>query len=635
MDIQNSQVASIGEATSMKNSSTVCVSSFLSENVSAALKDKDYSECSKLAKEQILGLRSFDDIVFFTEDLNEFISSLACTLVTEIVEPIEKGHTLLIIPNDNIEQASSDFKKFGLELLNLANAGVQLQDPKQLAGGSAKQVAEFFRSDKGRATKIARVIALAATSHELEDLKDCLGEACKRGQRPQITLIEGRQNNTITELTRSFLRSTASFDTHYYIQIHSNGKQRTDALIEALEAESLYPAIVFCKNNSEISSVDNTLRSSSIRTRKLIGKAPAHKVREIISDLKSGEARVLLATDGPSEQVELELFKLIINFSIPTEPECYIHRTESPLGPISNRKILSIVAPGDQSNFDYIKRIVSVKFKETSGPDSETLLQRQLERIEADAIGKFAHCDERIKDLAKKLAERSRTKELIAQLLSLIESRNSANVDSGKSQSDSNRSDPHNKRERERGGFRVGRGLHADNDDNDGYNDNRDQDDQNDEEGNKQRRNRSRGDRTRERHDRTRQNGTDENDTDNENSTERRYQLIVKKFSRMYLNKGAKDGIKSEELRKIQLADETQPVIHNCSVRQNYSFIDVPIEYEEQLLEKLKKDPLPGVKELSLVKAITIASKEHRAIENNESVSSDNEDQTPTEEASS
>ncbi len=736
MNTQNLEVTSPQSSPTLNDSSTL-ISSFLNANVSSALAELGFKECSRVAQEQIIGLRSLDDRVFLTVDTDEFLRSLVCALASEVIEVAGKGHTLIVAPEDLLANAIETFEKPDLELLNLADSKVQVTDPRHSLAGSATQVAEFFRSDQGRATKIARVVVLSLTSHEIESLKDVLGEACKRGQRPQITLVDAAQNNTVTDITRAFLRSTANLETHYFVQLQANGKHRTEALIEALESESLYPSLVFCKNNAEVTAVENSLRQRNIRSRKLVGKLPPHKAREIVTDLKSGEARVLLATDGPSEQIELELFKFIINFSIPAEPESYIHRTESPLGPISNRKILSIITSLDRSNFDYIKRIVAAKFEETSGPDSEILLQRQLERIEADAIEKFAKCEERIKDMAVKLAERSRGKELIGQLLYLLEARNSsANREPSRArnefggESDRDGDD----RRREKGAFRIGsRGQKDDkNSDRDSRDkDSRDKDSRDRDSRDRDSRDRDSRDRdsrerdsrerdsrdrdsrerdsrerdsrdrdsrdrdsrerdsrdrdsrerdsrdrdSRERDSRDRdsrdrdsrdrdsrdrdsrdRDSRDRNSRDRdsrdlrdegtqqprnassgnnlrrerENHEEGDYdrigddfegrgqhdeyarhypKFVVKKFSRMYLNKGSKAGLTAAFLKDLKLG-ETEPVVINCSVRPHYTFIDVPEEFQERLTVALNSNPPEGVQDLAVTKAITIASKE-------------------------
>jgi superfamily II DNA/RNA helicase len=722
MNTQNSEVTS-PQSSPAQNDSTTLISSFLNADLSSALSELGIKECSKVAQEQIVGLRSLDDRVFLTTNTEEFLESLVTALSSEVIEVTGRGHTLIVVPEDLIGNSIKIFAKYDLELLNLSDSKIQVTDPRHSVAGSATQVADFFRSDQGRAIKIARVIILSLTAHDLECLKDAMSEACKRGQRPQLTLVEAEQNNTVADITRAFLRSTANLETHHFVQLQANGKHRTEALIEALESESLYPSLVFCKNNAEVTAVENSLRHRGIRCRKLVGKLPPHKAREIVDDLKSGEARVLLATDGPSEQIELELFKFIINFSIPSEPESYIHRTESPLGPISNRKILSIITPLDRSNFDYIKRIVAAKFEETSGPDSEILLQRQLERIEADAIEKFAKCEERIKDMALKLSERSRGKELIGQLLYLLESRNSAvsrepsrvrNDFGGESDGDGD------DRRKEKGGFRIGnrgqrdeKGSDRDNRDrNSRDRDSRDRDSRDRDSRDRDSRDRDTRDRdsrdrdtrdrdtrdrdtrdrdtrdrdtrdrdtrdrdTRDRDTRdrdTRDRDTRDRDTrdrdsrdrdsrdtrdggrsnegwkrneenqqfrgasagnasrrerdnheegdydrsgndfegrgQNDDYTRQYPKFVVKKFSRMYLNKGSKAGVSADYLKELKLG-EAEPIVINCSVRPHYAFIDVPEEFQERLTTEISANPPGGIPDITITKAITIASKE-------------------------
>jgi superfamily II DNA/RNA helicase len=474
----NTQATEVSLKDSSSNSeqvlkqSTALFSSFLSADIAKALADRGFKECSTSVQNQVTGLRSYDDRVFSITEAQEFTHGLLCCLHSEHIEINGKGHTIVLSSADKIEVLSKTLGKATLDVLDLGGKDITISNPNQVILGSTDQITDFFKSDIGRATRVGRLVVQDVENLEIDSLKTCLAEACKRGQRPQLVLVSSENNSIIQELTRSFLRSTAHVETHYFVQLQADGKSRVDSLVESLESEGLYPAVVFCKHAAEVGAVEGALLNRGLTARKLTGRVAPHHIREILSDLRSGEARVLLCTDSASEQIELDYFRFIVNLSIPSEPEIYIHRTESPLGVLGDRKVLNIITSLDRANFDYIKRIVAAQFEETKGPDSETLLLRQLERIESDAAEKFTRCDDRLKDMASRLAQGTQVKELIGLLLLHLESKASGTQKSPVRQSeravrpdyfdDDNDVQPQSNAgsqsylKRERGNFRIG-----------------------------------------------------------------------------------------------------------------------------------------------------------------------------------
>ncbi len=355
IDMNTQPSAEITE-TAKKQTSKIAVSSFLKPNLSSALEERGYSECLQQAQEHILALRSWEDRTFTGDEAGDFTSSMIVAFLSELIEPHDKGHTILSMSPESMKEVKGQLENAGLKVFELEGVTTQIPEDHTVIIGDMVTLTEFFRSDAGRATSIGRVVLLEVGKLNSDAAKDLLSEACKRGRRPQLVLVEEEADENLKDLARSYLRSTAQEETHYFVQVESEGKSRIQTLIDCLEAESLFPALIFCKHSSEANSVEAALNKSGMSTAKLAGRVPQQKIRSIVNSAKAGEITAVVSTDGPAENLELESFPLIVNFSIPSEPEIYIHRTETPPGALAERKVLNVITQLDRSNFEYIKK---------------------------------------------------------------------------------------------------------------------------------------------------------------------------------------------------------------------------------------------------------------------------------------
>jgi superfamily II DNA/RNA helicase len=98
------------------------------------------------------------------------------------------------------------------------------------------------------------------------------------------------------------------------------------------------------------------LKKRGIPSIKLVGYVPQIKLSKAIQQVQKGEISALVLTDVAARGVPLEEFDVVVNYSVPTDPEVYFHRyaTETEC---KTKKVVSLVAALDLSNFHYLKKL--------------------------------------------------------------------------------------------------------------------------------------------------------------------------------------------------------------------------------------------------------------------------------------
>jgi ATP-dependent RNA helicase RhlE len=157
--------------------------------------------------------------------------------------------------------------------------------------------------------------------------------ACPR-QR-QTLLFSATMPPDIAKLAAEILRNPVRIDVSpakvtvdridqrvYFVPTH--GKR--DLLTELLADPEMERVLVFTRTKHGADKVCKFLRQSGVATEALHGnKAQNARVRALEA-FRSGQARILVATDIAARGIDVPGISHVINYELPNEPESYVHR---------------------------------------------------------------------------------------------------------------------------------------------------------------------------------------------------------------------------------------------------------------------------------------------------------------------
>ena len=93
-----------------------------------------------------------------------------------------------------------------------------------------------------------------------------------------------------------------------------------------IESHNLKRVLVFCNRRDEVARLANMLTRYGINCSALSGDIQQRKRMRRLEDFKAGKIRVLVATDVAGRGIHIEGMDHVINFSLPHDPESYVHR---------------------------------------------------------------------------------------------------------------------------------------------------------------------------------------------------------------------------------------------------------------------------------------------------------------------
>ena len=102
--------------------------------------------------------------------------------------------------------------------------------------------------------------------------------------------------------------------------------ERMDALIQTIDREAEGQTLVFCRTKREVDSVARRLAKMSFSVEAIHGDFRQTRRDKVMKKFKSGETKILVATDVAARGIHVDNISTVINYRLPDDPTVYVHR---------------------------------------------------------------------------------------------------------------------------------------------------------------------------------------------------------------------------------------------------------------------------------------------------------------------
>ena len=197
----------------------------------------------------------------------------------------------------------------------------------------------------------------------IKDVEKILSEIPKKAQG---LFVSATISDRVLDLAKKFLQdplhisATIEDETppdikHLYCDVGENLIDKPIALCDLLEAFDPESAIVFCNTKSETELVEEYLRRRGFDARRLNSDLNQTQRNKIMDKIRAKELRYLIATDIAARGIDIAQIELVVNYSIHSQAESYVHRTGRTGRAGRKGTALSLVAPQDFLGFKAVK----------------------------------------------------------------------------------------------------------------------------------------------------------------------------------------------------------------------------------------------------------------------------------------
>ena len=123
-----------------------------------------------------------------------------------------------------------------------------------------------------------------------------------------------------------------------------------------IKTNDMKQVLVFTSSVYKADNVADKLRKNGVKATAIHSKKSQGARTEALSKFKSGEIRVLVATDLISRGIDIQFLPYVINYELPRSPKDYIHRIGRTGRAESSGEAISLVSPEEQHHFRVIQK---------------------------------------------------------------------------------------------------------------------------------------------------------------------------------------------------------------------------------------------------------------------------------------
>lgn len=132
-------------------------------------------------------------------------------------------------------------------------------------------------------------------------------------------------------------------------------------LQKLIKDEDMERVLIFSRTKHRADKIAEALNKSRINADAIHGNKSQNQRTKAMHDFKSGRLRVLVATDIAARGIDVDDISHVINFDLPNEPECYVHRIGRTGRAGADGKAYSFCAADERNILRSIERLTRTK----------------------------------------------------------------------------------------------------------------------------------------------------------------------------------------------------------------------------------------------------------------------------------
>ncbi len=206
----------------------------------------------------------------------------------------------------------------------------------------------------------------------------------------QIALFSATMPKEIERIAKRHLRepsiisikestATASTITQRFLMV--KGPQKLEALTRILEAEEFDAIIIFVRTKNATVEVAQKLAARGYSATALNGDIAQNQREKTIEQLKRNKVDILVATDVAARGLDVDRISHVINYDIPYDTEAYVHRIGRTGRAGRKGDAILFVAPRERRLLGAIEKATRQKIAALELPSTDSINARRVERF--------------------------------------------------------------------------------------------------------------------------------------------------------------------------------------------------------------------------------------------------------------
>ncbi len=375
----------------------------LSEQTIAALEKKGFEEPTQIQKECIpLLLKEQVDVVGQAQTGTGKTAAFGLPIL-EIVDPDDKAvQALILAPTRELAvQVAEEINSLkGDRHIEIAavygGASMELQLRKlkkgvQVVVGTPGRILDHL--DRGTLNLENLKFAVLDEADEMLDMgfiEDIETILAKTPQEKRMLCFSATMPDPILRLAEQFMRNyqlvrvkqdtmTSVLTDQIYFEVRESDK--LEALCRIIDMEEHFYGLIFCRTKVQCDEIGRRLVERGYDAEALHGDLSQKQREMILHKMKEHLISIVVATDVAARGIDIQDLTHVINYSIPQDPEAYIHRVGRTGRAGKMGTAITFITPQEFRKFTFIKRVAKTDIRKESIPEASEIIEVKRARI--------------------------------------------------------------------------------------------------------------------------------------------------------------------------------------------------------------------------------------------------------------
>jgi len=162
---------------------------------------------------------------------------------------------------------------------------------------------------------------------------------------------------------------------------------KINALSRLLDVENPQLAIIFCHTKREVDEVSMKLGQLGYNASALHGDFTQARRDEVMYKFREGMLDILVATDVAARGLDIKNVSHVVNFSIPQNPDSYVHRIGRTGRAGKSGIAITFVTPREYRHLKLIEQTAKTVIDKKRLPSADDVLKAREQNIVKDIVG--------------------------------------------------------------------------------------------------------------------------------------------------------------------------------------------------------------------------------------------------------
>ncbi|MBF0101283.1 MAG: DEAD/DEAH box helicase [Desulfobacterales bacterium] len=195
-------------------------------------------------------------------------------------------------------------------------------------------------------------------------------------------------------------------------------KDKLEALCRIIDLETDFYGLVFCRTKIEVNDLVSRLFDRGYSVDGIHGDISQVQRERTLEKFRKRQTIILVATDVAARGIDIINLTHVINYSIPQNPEAYIHRIGRTGRAGQQGTAITFITSSEFRNLGFIRRIVKADIRKENVPRVQDIMESKKKKIEADIQNIIANEDILgYKNWAKNIIQSYSVEDVIAAIL--------------------------------------------------------------------------------------------------------------------------------------------------------------------------------------------------------------------------